>query len=186
MGTSNSGKRLFGIMVVGVLLVASAALRAEGAGGNVAYGLAAEHPGDVGLSESPDVLILEDYELESMDELKEKGWSWSGGDSVYSLSTDPKLAFAGKRCLVKTLHEGALGAIMPTDLEVPQDGPVYHRVYTKIPADAPGVRVMGITGVRTGWPTWKAIGSAGVPADGSNYYCVTLTVRSRNGKLVFG
>jgi hypothetical protein len=151
---------------------------------DVAYGLAARYPNDVGIGQDPDVLIVEDYEIADLDELKAKGWSWSKGGEVYSLSTEPGLAFAGKRCLVKTMRTGAEGAIMPIDLKEAEDGPVYHRMYTKIPGNTPGVRVMGITGVRTGWPTWKAIGSAGLPADGTNYYCVTLTVMNHNGKLV--
>jgi hypothetical protein len=143
-------------------------------------GIAAAYPNDEGIGEDPSVIFFEDYELPSMDALKDRGWSWSTYvDGVYQLADDPTLAFAGQRCLVKNAIDGTKGAIMPRDIS--GDGPVYHRVYLKVPEDAPNVRVMGITGVKDGLPTWKAIGSAGIRG-GESYYCVTLTFQNRDGK----
>lgn len=149
----------------------------------VRYGLAAKYPDDKGLAGDPDVILFEDYEVENLEALRARGWDWNrkSGEGVYSLSSDPSIVFDGKKTLAKTTREGRTGAIMPYDLPSPEDGPVYHRVYTKIPKDAPPFRIMGITGVKDGWPTWKAIGSAGMPADGTNYYCVTLTLGRHKG-----
>ena len=143
-------------------------------------GIAAGYPGDEGIRDDPAVILFEDYELPSIDALKDRGWTWSTyTKGVYRLADDPALAFGGRRCLVKNAIEGTNGAIMPRDIT--ENGPVYHRVYLKVPRDAPNVRVMGITGVKDGLPTWKAIGSAGMPG-GEAYYCVTLTLQNRDGK----
>ena len=143
-------------------------------------GIAAGYPDDEGIGEDPAVILCEDYELPSMDALKERGRRWSTyTKGVYQLSDDPSLAFGGRQCLVKNAIEGAEGAIMPRDIT--ENGPVYHRVYLKVPRGAPNVRVMGITGVKDGLPTWKAIGSAGMRG-GESYYCVTLTFQNRDGK----
>jgi len=143
-------------------------------------GIAAGYPNDEGIREDPAVVLCEDYELPSMDALKDRGWRWSTyTKGVYRLAADSSLAFAGRQCLVKSAIEGTNGAIMPHDIT--ENGPVYHRVYLKVPRDAPNVRVMGIAGVKDGLPTWKAIGSAGM-AGGEAYYCVTLTFQNRDGK----
>ena len=143
-------------------------------------GIAAGYPDDEGIQKDAAVILYEGYELPSIDALKDRGWRWSTyNKGVYRLSADPSLAFGGRQCLVKNAIEGAEGAIMPRDIT--ENGPVYHRVYLKVPRDAPNVRVMGITGVKDGLPTWKAIGSAGMPG-GEAYYCVTLTFQNRNGK----
>ena len=137
-------------------------------------GIAAGYPDDEGIREDPAVILFEDYELPSMDALKDRGWTWSTyTKGVYRLSAEESLAFGGRQCLVKSAIEGTNGAIMPRDIT--ENGPVYHRVYLKVPRGAPNVRVMGITGVKDGLPTWKAIGSAGMPG-GEAYYCVTLTL----------
>jgi len=155
------------------------------AAGGVEYGIAARYPNDEGIGKDRDVLIFEDYELGHVDDLRRKGWRWNNkwGRGVYSLSEDPTLAFGGKKCLVKKMPRGREGAIMPRDLDSPEEGAVYHRVYLKFPKDAPSTRVMGITGVRDGWETWRAIGSAGWKPDGANYYCVTLTFHNRGGGI---
>ncbi|NQT38797.1 MAG: hypothetical protein HQ581_14980, partial [Planctomycetes bacterium] len=111
-------------------------------------GIAAGYPNDEGIGEDPAVILCEDYELPSIDALKDRGWRWSTyTKGVYRLSADPSLAFGGRRCLVKNAIEGAEGAIMPRDIT--ENGPIYHRVYLKVPQGAPNVRVMGI---RTGCP----------------------------------
>ena len=143
-------------------------------------GIAAGYPDDKGIREDPAVILYEDYELPSMDTLKDRGWRWSTyTKGVYRLAADPSLAFGGRQCLVKNVIEGTKGAIMPRDIR--EDGPVYHRVYLKVAQGAPNVRVMGISGVKDGLPTWKAIGSAGMPG-GEAYYCVTLTFQNRDGR----
>lgn len=164
-------------------MVLLAALAGWSNGGEIEYGLAARYPNDAGIQMDPDVILLEDYELDGMDALAHRGWRWSPGAQkrIYRLSTDPKVPFAGQTCLVKKAAKGHTGAIMPHDLDPAENGAVYHRVYLKYPRDGPAVRVMGICGVRDGWPTWKAIGSAGVPADGTNYWCLTLTFRPGPG-----
>ncbi len=143
-------------------------------------GIAARYLKDEGIGEDPAVILCEDYELPSIDALKDRGWRWSAQTKgVYRLAADPAAAFGGRQCLMKNAIAGTNGAIMPRDIT--EDGTVYHRVYLKVPEGAPNVRVMGITGVKDGLPTWKAIGSAGMPG-GEAYYCVTLTFQNRDGK----
>ncbi len=114
------------------------AVSASAAAEPVTLGIAAGDPDDEGIREPPAVVLGEDYELPSMETLKDRGWRWSTyTKGVYRLSADPSLAFAGRQCLVKNAIEGANGAIMPHDIA--EDGPVYHRVYLKAPQGAPNV-----------------------------------------------
>jgi len=159
-----------------------------GHGGDAGYrgdaGLASKYLNDQGLAKDPDVILFQDYEVAKIDDLKKQGWSWSRPkDGVYELCEDAKKAFAGRGCLQKNTIAGKNGAIMPVDLKPRESSPVYHRMYTYVPSGCPNVRVMGITGVNQGMPTWKAIGSAGVRPTGTNYYCVTLTLQAKGGTL---
>lgn len=137
-------------------------------------GLAWSYREDRGIARDPSVILFEDYELADVGALRRRGWSSARWD-CYEI--DDVGAFSGTRSLKKIARKGAPGAIMPIDLKRPEDGAVHHRMYVKFPRDVSSVRVMGITGVREGWPTWKAIGSAGVRPDGTDYYCVTLTLQ---------
>jgi hypothetical protein len=148
------------------------------------YGIAARYPNDLGLEKDPDVLLFEDYELADVEDLRKRGWDWNRGHvGVWGLTDEPAHVFAGRKSLVQHMIQGREGSIMPRDLKPPEDGPVYHRVYLYFPKDAPTTRVMGITGVRDGWPTWRAIGSAGWKPTGDNYYCATLIFDNNHGKV---
>ena len=148
------------------------------------YGIAAGYPNDLGLEKDPDVILFEDYELADVENLRTRGWDWNRGHvGVWGLTDEPAHVFAGKKSLSQHMIRGREGSIMPRDLKPPEVGPVYHRVYLYFPKDAPTTRVMGITGVRDGWPTWRAIGSAGWKPTGDNYYCATLIFNNNGGKV---
>ena len=148
------------------------------------YGIAARYPNDLGLEKDPDVILFEDYELADVEDLRQRGWDWNRGHvGVWGLTDEPAHVFAGKKSLVQHMIRGREGSIMPRDLKSPENGPVYHRVYLYCAKDAPTTRVMGITGVRDGWPTWRAIGSAGWKPTGDDYYCATLIFNNNGGKV---
>jgi len=148
------------------------------------HGIAARYPNDFGLEKDPDVILFEDYELADAEDLRQRGWDWNRGHvGAWGLTDVPAHVFAGKKSLAQHMIQGREGSIMPRDLKPPEDGPVYHRVYLYYPKDAPTTRVMGITGVRDGWPTWRAIGSAGWKPTGDNYYCATLIFNNNGGKV---
>ena len=169
------------VLIATLLLLSTSAA----VGDDVEYGIAAKYPNDRSIAADAEVIFFEGYEHDKLDDLRALGWNWNkdwSGDT-WSLSTDPKLAFAGRKCIVRRTEKGRTGSIMPRDLAAPETDAVYHRVYLKVPKDLPNTRVMGITGVREGWKTWRAIGSAGWKPSGDNYYCVTLTFRN-NGKRI--
>ncbi len=171
--------------LLAALVVCAASAEAQQANPAVPeYGLAAKYPNDRGLEREPDVILVEDYELADTEDLRKRGWDWNHDHvGVWALTDDPAHVFAGKKSLAQHAIKGRTGSIMPRDLKPPQDGPVYHRVYLYYPKNAPTTRVMGITGVRDDWPTWRAIGSAGWKPTGDNYYCATLTFQNDNGKV---
>jgi len=131
-------------------------------------GLASRYPDDVGLADDPAVLRVFDYEG---DDWKE-GWGCSKWD-YYDVTDGPGVAFNGKRCLVKQVPAGTTGASLTYDLAEPVDV-LYHRVYARFTADTPSARIIGLSGVGEGLPQWKAMGSAGQPPDGTDYFCATL------------
>lgn len=165
-----------------VAVLVAAGMAAEEA---VQYGIAAKYANDLGIGKDPDVLLFEDYELTDVEALRARGWGWNAdwGKGVWGLTDDPAHVFAGKKSLAQHTIKGREGSIMPRDLAPPEQGAVYHRVYLYFPKDTPSTRVMGITGVRDGWETWRAIGSAGWKPTGDNYYCATLTFYNRDGKV---
>lgn len=129
-------------------------------------GLASGYPGDAGIGADPSVLLAVDYES---DDWKD-GWDCSNWD--YYGVTD-SLAFQGGRSLIKQVPAGTNGASLTYDLDTPVDV-MYHRVYARFASGTPSTRVIGISGVGEGLPQWKAMGSAGQPPDGTDYFCATL------------
>jgi hypothetical protein len=119
---------------------AFAKLRGEGWGAppaSVEEGLAAKHPGDVGLQDDPAVLLFEDFEQEP----KRAAWMKPGGwfDQEFKPGsgceiTDQVPAAAGKRCLQFNLKKGKTGSGGMFHLIKPVDT-LYFRYYRMFEKD---------------------------------------------------
>lgn len=101
------------------------------------FGLSAKYPGDKGIAKDPRVLLFEDFETGSLEDLGKRWESVSNeGGRVLAFSSDTPPGSGGKRSLqmTATLGEntgGHLYARLPRGVEK-----VYARFYVKFPTDA--------------------------------------------------
>jgi hypothetical protein len=146
-------------------------------------GLAAAHPGDAGLRDDPAVLLVEDFEVDSIEDLA-KRWDSVGNDGgrVLALVDDVPLTGAGRRSLQLTAHPGQdTGGSLYTRLPRGVDE-VFVRFYVKFP-DPPNyvhhfVHVGGYNPA-TPWPQ----GGAGERPRGDDRITVGIEPFGRDGRV---
>jgi len=166
-------------------------------------GIAARYPKDVGIARDPDVIFSEDFEIGDMLAVERRGWSprWGPGLWVdgtqekkgwkyYEVDASAGAAFAGGKCLKKRLPKGGKGARMVRDLPAGEEV-LYQRAYLKVPREMPpgadhAVRIMGVTGVRDGTPTWQPYGARTPRSDGTGPFWLDLIFVNfeRRGKIL--
>lgn len=146
---------------------------ASGAGSSL--GLAAKHPGDVGIASDPDVVFADDFEGYT------KGADLNGRwDAVYQnqyvdITTDAANVYAGKKALQFTLPQqdaelsDATDKVLKNELDV-----LYLRYYSKFepPYDVVGSSHNGSSISAHYFVNGNA--TPGVPADGTNKFLVNL------------
>jgi len=195
VGMSNSGESpLHGNEGTGL------AELAEPAGftvGGVQHGIASKYTRDAGLTDDPDVILFEDFEVDSIAALDAKGWVPRHGPGLWKDGTGEKLGwkyceirgeagtpFAGNRCLKKSITSIAsdppsqpVGAKATWDLP---DGRtlLFVRAYVKLssslPSEGTSFRILGVTGVPDGQPTYQTFGANTPRSDGTGPFWVDL------------
>lgn len=147
------------------------------------HGLAKGHPGDTGLGSHPAVLLVEDFEMETLDDLKSR-WNEieNPGGHVLELVNDHPAESAGLKCLqvTATLGENTGGHLFKR-LD-PIQTRVFARFYVKFAPDAPYLHhFSGLGGYNppTNWPQ----GSAGLHAAGDKRFSARIEPNGNDGTL---
>ncbi len=146
-------------------------------------GLASDFPGDRGLSVHPSVLLVEDFEIDDLEDLKPR---WNEIENregeVLELVADHPAASAGQTCLQVTATLGKnTGGHLFKRLD-PIQTRVFARFYVKFAEDAPYLHhFSGLGGYNppTNWPQ----GSAGKHAAGDTRFSARIEPNGRNGSL---
>jgi hypothetical protein len=146
-------------------------------------GLAAKHPGDVGLRDDPAVLLFEDFDKGDLGAVRSR-WdeASNAGDSVLALSDDVPtfVAGAGRHSLQVTAHPGRdTGGHLYRRLPRGVDD-LYVRFYVKFPEPANYVHHfvhVGGYNPPTRWPQ----GGAGVRPKGDERVTVGIEPFGRDG-----
>jgi len=132
-------------------------------------GLAARYPGDAGIERDPDVLFVERFDGDSVQEIARR-WDAVDGQSIMSLTADVPVGSADKTSLLMT-HvggEGTGGQFYRRLL--PGHEQVYARFYVKFAADCEPIHHFGthLGGFNppTPWPQ----GGAGTRPDGDKRF----------------
>ena len=163
------------------------------------YGVASKYARDEGLDDDPDVILFEGFEVESLSALEAKGWVprhgpglWTDGTreklgwKYYEITAEPEAAFAGKSCLKKSITSVApdppsqpVGVKATWDLPEPQTV-VFVRAYvklsSKLPTGGTPFRILGVTGVPDGQPTYQTFGANTPSSDGTGPFWIDLSL----------
>jgi len=169
--------------MAGAFLAVAAGLLPAGAGEfgePVPGGIAAKYPGDIGITNDPDVVFVEDFEEGSLAAVKAR-WESIKDSGVMSLSTNVPAAGTGNRSLLMT-HVGGQGTgghlyrrLLPGYDKLhcrfyvrfdPNCGPIHHFVHmggynpsTSWPQGGAGTRPAGderlTTGIEPFGDTWR-------------------------------
>ena len=146
-------------------------------------GLAAKYPGDKGVADDDRVLLVEDFEVESVRELERRWESVSNEDgAVLALSSDVPPGSRGSRSLqmTATLGENTGGHLyrrLPREVEQ-----VFARFYVRFAEDAPYIHhFVHLGGYRpaTAWPQ----GGAGQRPRGDERFTVGIEPHGHRGRF---
>jgi len=163
----------------------------------VQYGIASKYVRDKGLADDPDVILFEDFEVDELADLEKRRWvprNGSGrydtgtgekqGWKYYSIASEPGVAFAGTRCMKKSIPTVAAPAgKKPRGAKATWDLPearevVFLRTYLKLSAELPGsdplFRILGVTGVADGQATYQTFGAKTPSSDGTGPFWIDL------------
>jgi hypothetical protein len=148
-----------------------------GAGGSMASGngIAAKHPGDVGIAMDPAVIFADDFESYAKPADLNKRWDAVYQNQYVTLSTDPKNIYAGKQALEFTLPQQDAELSDATDkLVSPELDVLYLRYYSKFqpPYDVIGSSHNGSS--ISAHYFINGMATPGVPADGKNKFLANL------------
>ena len=125
-------------------------------------GLASLYPGDAGIERDPRVILVENFEHDSLDALA-KRWETVSGRDTMALSNDRPTGSAGKQSLLIDREKGAAGQLYRR-LKNPKGGwgydQVFARYYVKFDPDCGEIHHFGTTiggnHPATPWPMVRA------------------------------
>jgi hypothetical protein len=144
-------------------------------GGSTGSGIAAKHPGDVGIENDPDVIFFDDFEPYSQANDLYAKW-----DAIYQVedihfATDPANVFAGHQSLEFTLPQEDAELSDGTDkVLAPERDVLFLRYYGKFqpPYDVVGSSHNG-SSISAHYFV-NGMATPGIPADGTNKFLVNL------------
>jgi hypothetical protein len=138
-------------------------------------GIAAKHPGDVGIATDPGVIFADDFESYAKPSDLNKRWDAVYQNQYVTLSTDPKNIYAGKQALEFTLPQQDAELSDATDkLVSPELDVLYLRYYSKFmpPYDVVGSSHNGSS--ISAHYFINGMATPGVKADGKNKFLANL------------
>jgi hypothetical protein len=138
-------------------------------------GIAAKHPGDVGIATDPAVIFADDFESYAKASDLNKTWDAVYQNQYVTITTDPKNVYAGKQAVEFTLPQQDAELSDATDkvLKAEQDV-LYLRYYSKFmpPYDVVGSSHNGSS--ISAHYFINGMATPGVPADGKNKFLANL------------
>jgi hypothetical protein len=141
----------------------------------VGNGIAAKHPGDVGIATDPAVIFADDFESYAKASDLNKRWDAVYQNQYVTLTTDPKNIYAGKQALQFTLPKQDAELSDATDkLVSPEQDVLYLRYYSKFmpPYDVVGSSHNGSS--ISAHYFINGMATPGVKADGKNKFLANL------------
>jgi hypothetical protein len=145
-----------------------------GAGG-AAGGIAARHPGDLGIGADPEVIFADDFESYTQGADLNGRWDAVYQNQYVAITTDPANVFRGAKALELTLPQQTAELSDATDKVLAQEEDVlYLRYYSKFqpPYDVVGSSHNGSSISAHYFINGQA--TPGVPADGTNKFLANL------------
>jgi hypothetical protein len=139
------------------------------------HGIAARHPGDVGIAQDPAVVFVEDFEENALETMA-KRWEDVGNRDNMSFASDSPPGSGGEHSLVMRRPKGSRssGAGLYRRIQNPNGGwgydQLFARFYVKFAPDCGAIHHFGTT-LGGNWPAtpWPMV-SAGKPPDGSKSF----------------
>lgn len=139
-------------------------------------GIAARHPGDVGIAEDPDVLFADDFESYAQSSDLQTKWTYYYQVQDVALTTTAADVHAGKQAVEFTIPQQTAELSDGLDKDIsPEQDILFLRYYGKImaPFDVVGSSHNG-AGISAHYFLANNQSTPGVPADGTNKYLVNL------------
>ena len=138
-------------------------------------GLAAKHPGDVGIGMDPDVIYADDFESYVVDADLNKSWSAVYQNQYVHIATDPEQVYRGKQAVAFILPQETTELSDGTDMVLKNEEDVlFLRYYSKF---RPPFDVVGSSHNGASISAHYFIGNMatpGIAADGTNKFLVNL------------